>query len=145
MSYFLVPISNLLLAQTLVLENVTILPVYRNEQVEKSKIAYPDIYSIITENKAFYENSCEHLINLGIVETDNTCPNEMDLENSIYIVNRSLDYIRINFCRLDIRDTLVGIPGIVSNKRYVSFYNSQSRLLEEFILPPYLFSTCSLR
>lgn len=96
---------------------------------------HPEIYSIITTNQTFYEHSCEHLLNIGFVKTSNHQPREADFELAINIVNRALDYIKFSFCRLDLRDTLPGIPGIVANTRYSFFIIVKIILYQNF---PYL-------
>ncbi len=115
MSYFLIPVTNLIIEQNLIFKDTIIIPIYQTKQVEECQKAYPEIYSIITTNQTFYEHSCEHLLNIGFIKTDNQQPCEADFEIAINIVNRALDYIRFSFCRLDLRDTLPGIPGIVDN------------------------------
>lgn len=58
MSYFLIPITNLIIKQNLVFKDTIIIPIYQTKQVEECKEIYPEIYSIITTN-----NHCnKHLI-----------------------------------------------------------------------------------
>lgn len=140
MSYFLVPVTNLIMEQNLIFKDTIIIPIYQIKQVEECQKAYPEIYSIITTNQTFYEHSHEHLLNIGFVKTDVRQPCEADFELAINIVNRALDYIRFSFCRLDLRDTLPGIPGIVDNTRYSFFYNSEDNTLSKFPLSPYFYS-----
>lgn len=140
MSYFLIPITNLIIEQNLIFKDTIIIPIYQIKQVEECKKNHPEIYSIITTNQTFYEHSCEHLLNIGFVKTSNHQPREADFELAINIVNRALDYIKFSFCRLDLRDTLPGIPGIVANTRYSFFYNSENNALSKFSLSPYFYS-----
>ena len=140
MSYFLIPITNLIIEQNLIFKDTIIIPIYQIKQVEECKKNHPEIYSIITTNQTFYEHSCEHLLNIGFVKTSNHQPREADFELAINIVNRALDYIKFSFCRLDLRDTLPGIPGIVANTRYSFFYNSENNTLSKFSLSPYFYS-----
>ena len=140
MSYFLIPITNLIIKQNLVFKDTIIIPIYQTKQVEECKEIYPEIYSIITTNQTFYNHSCEYLLNIAFVKTSIQHPCDSDFELSINIVNRALDYIRFSFCRLDLRDTLPGIPGIVDNARYSFFYNSENDTLSKFSLSPYFYS-----
>ena len=140
MSYFLIPITNLIIKQNLVFKDTIIIPIYQTKQVEECKGIYPEIYSIITTNQTFYNHSCEYLLNIAFVKTSIQHPCDSDFELAINIVNRALDYIRFSFCRLDLRDTLPGIPGIVDNARYSFFYNSENDTLSKFSLSPYFYS-----
>lgn len=140
MSYFLIPITNLIIEQNLIFKDTIIIPIYQTKQVKECKKTYPEIYSIITNNQSFYEQSSEHMLNICFIKTDNHQPCEADFELAITIVNQALDYIRFSFCRLDIRDTLPGIPGIVDNNRYCLFYNSENNTLSKFPLSPYFYS-----
>ena len=140
MSYFLIPVTNLIIEQNLIFKDTIIIPIYQIKQVEECKKTYPEIYSIITTNQSFYKHSCEHLLNICFVKTNNQQPCETDFEFAINIVNRALDYIRFSFCRIDLRDTLPGIPGIVDNTRYSFFYNHDNNTLSKFSLSPYFYS-----
>lgn len=140
MSYYLVPITNLIISQTLSLGNVIIVPPYKLDELDNLQTAYPDIFSIIDSNKEFFDCTAENLINIAILYTSIDSPSESNCEDAIYKIDRSLDYLRINFCRLDIRETLIGIPGLALNRRYLHFYNSTTFTLTEIPLTQYLYS-----
>ena len=53
MSYFLVPVTNLIMEQNLIFKDTIIIPIYQIKQVEECQKAYSEIYSIITTNQTF--------------------------------------------------------------------------------------------
>lgn len=98
MSYFLIPITNLIIKQNLVFKDTIIIPIYQTKQVEECKEIYPEIYSIITTNQTFYNHSCESLLNIAFVKTSIQHPCDSDFELAINIVNRALDYMHNKSC-----------------------------------------------
>ena len=140
MSYYLVPVTNLILAQTIIIGDVVIIPPYKQEQIIECKMTHPEIHSIINSNSEYFTHAGEHLINVAFLQSNDTSPTEQYCESVLYIVDRALDFFRINYCRLDIRETLIGLPGITSNKRYIHFFDSSSKTLNEVTLVQYLYS-----
>lgn len=140
MSFFLIPITNLIIEQNLIFKDIVIVPIYQKKQIDECKQNYPEIFSIISENKQFYEEACRYQLNIGFVKTSIKQPVEKDFEKAINVADRALDYIRFNFCRIDLRDTLPGIPGIVVNGRYSYFYDHENNTLLMHTLSPYYYS-----
>jgi len=140
MSCFLIPIVNLVLQQNLIFKDTIIIPVYNDKQFKECEESHPEIYSIIENNQDFYMQCCDNLLNIAVVDSPMSSPCNTDFEIAIDTVNRALDYIRYNSCRIDLRETLPGLPGIVENQRYLFFYNSENDTLIKHTLSPYLYS-----
>lgn len=150
MNYLLIPISNLVLDKVIKLDNIIILPCYC-ENLDKIDFDYDideeninNIKSLIISNTPLITICKECEINLAIlkIETDLDSINNIDIfiESKIYLVNRSLDYVRIQYCNFNNKETLIGTPGLINNNRQVFYWNYSLKSIEKINGKPFLYS-----
>lgn len=140
MNYLLIPISNLVLDHVIKLYEVIIFPCYH----ENFSMLYYDLdikdeeiktlKNLIKLNKDFI-NSCGDLsINLAMLKIQDNinCIDNIDsfLEKNIYHVNKLLDYIRIQYCNFNNKETLIGIPGLINNYRQAFYFDYSLNLIK---------------
>lgn len=140
MNYLLIPISNLVLDHVIKLNEVIIFPCYH----ENFSMLYYDLdikdeeiktlKNLIKLNKDFI-NSCGDLsINLAMlkIQYNINCIDNIDsfLEKNIYHVNKLLDYIRIQYCNFNNKETLIGIPGLINNYRQAFYFDYSLNLIK---------------
>lgn len=139
MNYLLIPISNLVLDQVIKIDEVIIFPCYyenintihfdldiKDEEIRTLK-------NLINLNKVLIDSCGDLGINLAMlkIQDDINCINNIDsfLEKNIYHVNRLLDYIRIQYCNFNNKETLIGIPGLMNNYRQAFYFDNSLNLI----------------
>lgn len=150
MHYLLIPISNLILEKVIKLDDVIIFPcyfenlseLYFDYDVEEEK----DTVLSLIKSCPFIFNMCRDLgVNLAIFK-NNIDFNEITninnfIESKLYTLNRLLDYIRINYCTFNNRETLIGLPGLINKRKEVFFYDSSFRFIKSVKCKPNFYST----
>jgi len=150
MNYLLIPISNLLLDMVIKLNDMMIIPCYW-EDIDEINFDYDIneenkkiIKSLIGFNKQFIIKCGQYGINLALlkieIDIDSIDNINIFLESKIYFVNRSLDYVRIQYCNFNNKETLVGIPGLVNNNRQVFHWNCSLQSIKKIECKPILYS-----
>jgi len=150
MNYLLIPISNLLLDTVIKLKDMMILPCYF-EDGEKINFDYDIneeeqkvINSLIEFNNQFVIKCGQYGINLALlkIETDIDSIDNINIfvESKIYTVHRSLDFIRIQYCNFNNKETLVGITGLINNTRKVFYWDCSLQSIKEIECNPILHS-----
>ena len=140
----------MILEKVIKLDDVIIFPcyfenlseLYFDYDVEEEK----DTVLSLIKSCPFIFNMCRDLgVNLAIFK-NNIDFNEITninnfIESKLYTLNRLLDYIRINYCTFNNRETLIGLPGLINKRKEVFFYDSSFRFIKSVKCKPNFYST----
>ena len=150
MHYLLIPISNLLLDKVIKLDDVIIFPCYF-ENLSELDFDYDveaekeTVLSLIKSNPFIIRMCRNSEINLVIFKNDIAFNNIENINNFIesklYILNRLLDYIRVNYCTFNNKETLIGLPGLINKRKQVFFYDSSFKFIQSINCKPVFYST----
>lgn len=122
----IIPIDNLIFDSIIGLGNVILIPPIAikegDYEFDENLLCYEkqNIQEFINKYEKFINHCAEMNISLSwldIGKFDENIDKKLFLEDKCNLVNRSLDYIRISYCRFDIKDTLPGTPGIIDLKK----------------------------
>lgn len=143
MSYYLVPVGNLLIDQIFKLGDIIFFSMDKvvlkenKVDVDITKKQVRDIMDICKTNEALF---CNTNTALGLV--DIKYDEELSIveaEKAIHRVDKALDYIRINYCRMDNRNILMGIPGVTGKDRVVLYTRDFKQKVQMIRLKPFYY------